>query len=389
MVARIEKITISGYKTIKELKDFRLRPLNVLIGPNGAGKSNFCSFFRLARAFHSFMGGFRSEVARLGGANRLVHQGIKMTPGLRWRLEFSDDGTETDAHGIGLGIRRLSNGSSARVTHGAWDMTLRAGLDDELEPETTQVLFAAGEERFEARAEGTDILKEFMDLTKWVELGDPLFIINGCMTFHLHDTSSTSRLKQRWSIDDNIQLKADGGNLAAFLLRLRTSAPDYFLRIVRTVRTMVPFFQDFVLEPEGDFVLLRWSERDSDLVFGPSQASDGMLRIFILAALLLQPEDRLPPLIIVDEPELGLHPYAVEVIAGMFKAASIHTQVIVATQSVNLVDQFDPEDIVMVDRAGCESFFRRLDLEELEVWLQDYSISELWEKNVLGGRSVR
>lgn len=204
-----------------------------------------------------------------------------------------------------------------------------------------------------------------------------------------HNTSFSSRMRQKWLLTDSRWLKEDGGNLGPFLFRLREQKPQHYSRIAGTLRLCLPFFGDFELEPAGDQILLGWRERESDLVFDASQASDGMLRLMALIALLQQPEEDFPNALIVDEPELGLHPFAIEVLAELLQAASVHTQVIVATQSVSLIDRFDAEDIVVVDRKGRESQLRRLDSEQLKQWLIDYSLSELWEKNVLGGRPSR
>jgi len=138
----------------------------------------------------------------------------------------------------------------------------------------------------------------------------------------LSDTSFTSRMRSKWSIDDGIRLKEDAGNLAAFLYRLRQSKPNYYQRIVETIRLIHPFFADFEFQPEFGSLLLRWRERDSDQMFGAWQAADGMLRIMALVALLRQPEEDLPDVLILDEPELGLHPYAIEVLAAMLRSAS-------------------------------------------------------------------
>ena len=159
-----------------------------------------------------------------------------------------------------------------------------------------------------------------------------------------------------------------------------------YQRIVNTVRLILPFFSDFVLQPRHDHLLLNWRERNSDQVFSVSQASDGMLRVIALVTLLLQPERDLPDVLVLDEPELGLHPYAINIVGGLIRAVSTQVQVIVATQSTALVDCFDPEDIVVVEREGRTSTFRQIDVKSLEEWLEDYSLSELWEKNVLGGR---
>jgi predicted ATPase len=164
-----------------------------------------------------------------------------------------------------------------------------------------------------------------------------------------------------------------------------------FRRIVSAVRKIVPFFQDFVLEPkrlDPTRILLKWKGRDSDYEFGPHQLSDGSLRGIALATLLLQPESDLPDVVIIDEPELGLHPHAIEIVAGLVRSVAHRTQVILATQSTALVDHFAPEEIVVTEiDHGC-SQFRRLDSKQLEHWLEDYSLSQLWEKNVLGGGPV-
>jgi predicted ATPase len=181
----------------------------------------------------------------------------------------------------------------------------------------------------------------------------------------------------------------DAGNLAAVLFRLREqSNASAYERILSTIRLIAPFFDDFVLEPEGPGLkemLLNWRDKGSDQVFGPHQLSDGTLRAICLISLLMQPESELPDLIIVDEPELGLHPYALNVVASLFKKAAHHSQVLISTQSTSLLDNFDPDDVIVVNREGKESHFVRPDATSLESWLDEYSLGEVWEKNVIGG----
>jgi predicted ATPase len=225
-------------------------------------------------------------------------------------------------------------------------------------------------------------------------------LLNYCRVYHFHDTSPTARIRQYCYIGDNRWLMPDAGNLAAFLLRLReTNGGAAYRRIVATIRLIAPFFNDFDLEPAGrnkKDIILNWlSDSDeldtvpgtggSDQVFGPHQLSDGTLRAMCLVTLLMQPENELPDLIIVDEPELGLHPYALNLIASLFKKASHHTQVLISTQSSSFLDNFDPEDVVVVSREGNESQFTRPDAEQIEKWLEEYSLGEVWEKNVIGG----
>ena len=205
-----------------------------------------------------------------------------------------------------------------------------------------------------------------------------LTMLRRIIVHQFHDTSPTARIRGKWSSLDNRYLKEDGGNLAPFLFRLKTDHRPFYQRIVDTIRLILPFFSDFEFYPEAGSLLLQWRELANDQVFDAAQASDGMLRVMALVALLQQPEADLPDVLILDEPELGLHPYAIEVLAGLIRSASRHVQVIVATQSVSLIDRFEPRDVVVVARSEQGTTLVRL--------LQSYTLSELWEKNVVGGR---
>ena len=131
-------------------------------------------------------------------------------------------------------------------------------------------------------------------------------------------------------------------------------------------------------------IRLEWEEHGSDTFFDTSALSDGTLRFICLATLLLQPN--LPSVVLIDEPELGLHPAAIHVLAGMLQSASTRTQLLVATQSVTLVNQFELDEVWVVDRKEGESHFNHLKEADMSVWLEDYGLGELWEKNILGGR---
>jgi predicted ATPase len=212
--------------------------------------------------------------------------------------------------------------------------------------------------------------------------------LRGCRVFHFHDTSRDAPVKQQGYIADNRALHPDAGNLAAVMLRLRDGDRARYQRIVRTVKQVAPFFRDFVLEPElaADRVQLRWQQEGNDTVFPADALSDGTLRFICLAALLGQRE--LPGLIILDEPELGLHPFAIVQLAGMLRAASRESQVLLATQSVTLMNQFKLDDLIVFERQDGASVVERPAPGRLSEWLADYSLGELWEKNMLGGRPV-
>jgi predicted ATPase len=208
--------------------------------------------------------------------------------------------------------------------------------------------------------------------------------------YQFHDTSDQSHMRSRSDLSGPQYLYADGGNVAAHLLLLREKQPECYQRVVGTIRLVFPFFRDFVLEPDsggGSFVMLRWKAvGSSEYDFGPHQISDGTLRFIALATLLLQPHDWLPRLITIDEPELGLHPYAIKILISLIQDATNFTQIIVATQSAALVDQVEPEDVIVADMVDGATRFERQSREKLKEWLDDYTLGQLWEKNVIGGR---
>jgi len=368
MAQRLKSITLRGFKTIKELADFEPGPVTVLIGPNGSGKSNFVSFFRLLSWALTPPGQLQEHVAKWGGASAILHDGPQRTRDIEAHLVLTTDVGENDY--------------SFRLAYAAGDT------------------FIYTEERFRYSKSGWPTKAEWKilgaghrepELIKAAEGGDKtastiLTLLRKLIVHQFHDTSERSRIRQKWNKEDGRCLKEDAGNLAPFLYRLREQYPKYYARILETIRLILPFFAEFELKPEFGKVLLAWRERGTDRIFTASQAADGMLRIMALVALLQQPESDLPDVVILDEPELGLHPYAIEVLAGLIRSASQHAQVILATQSVSLVDRFAPEDIVVVNRTGRESTFHRQTEAELHAWLEEYTLSELWEKNVIGGR---
>jgi predicted ATPase len=209
--------------------------------------------------------------------------------------------------------------------------------------------------------------------------------------YHFHDTSQSAPVKKPRDINDNIYLRQDAGNLAAFLFLLKNTKNEYYVAIRDTIRLVAPFFDDFLLRPNPEnenMIRLEWREKGSDFPFQAYHLSDGTLRFICLATLLLQPE--MPSTILIDEPELGLHPYAIVILASLMKSASKRTQLIVSTQSVSLVNQFEAEDLLVVERNErdhkYETVIGRVDSEKLSAWLEEYALGELWEKNVLGGR---
>jgi len=355
----LQKLTISGYKSIRSIENLELRPLNVLIGANGAGKSNFISFFKL---LHEMVAGrLQLHVAQQGGPDALLHFGRRGTPQFKADLSFS------------------SNGYSFSLVPTADNRLVFASEHLPYIPGDGGVLIPiAGSGHAESaaysRSDGYHLAK----------------VIQGWRVYHFHDTSEVANVKRIGALNDNLFLRSDAGNLAAFLYRLKTESPAEYERIRDCVRLVMPSFDDFLLRPsplEPNSIALEWREQGSDYPFMAHHLSDGTLRFICLATLLLQPN--LPSTVLIDEPELGLHPYAIQMLASLVRSAATRTQLIIATQSVLLIDQLELEDLIIVERSGGASTFKRLQRAEFEHWLEDYSLGEMWMKNIFGGRPTR
>ncbi len=364
MSRSIDRITLRGFKSVQSMDGLQMHNLNVLIGPNGAGKSNFIDFFRMVRAMAS--GGLQAFVNEQGGADGLFHLGPKATPTIHARIEFGPGAYEfglkaTAASGLMIDAERtqLIGGAKRTISHGVMESQLEA--------------ISAGSERAGGNGAGVD-----------ASVHDAIF---SWVVYHFHDTSMLAPMRREQSARDYERLRPDASNIAAFLLRLRDKDAGRYAMIRDTVRLIAPFFDDFLLRPEekaGDQKLrLEWRQKGTDFPFQPGQLSDGTLRFICLATALSQPA--LPTTVVIDEPELGLHPFAITLLADLIKSASQQTQVVISTQSPALLDHFAPEDVIVVNRTNGRSQFQRLDAAELAEWLEDYSVGDLWQKNVVRG----
>ena len=376
-MSKIKSVTIRGYRSIKEAT-LEFRPLNVLIGANGAGKSNVVSFFKMMNEMTA--GRLQHFVASTGHATSNLHFGPRITPHLEAELEFETDRGDIDRYRM-----RLSHAAGDSLIFTEECLLFRrpqylSEREEQLGPGHSESLIGS-------TAEGTDTLAATARVFR--------HLLNNCRVFHFHDTSPTSPVRNYGYVGHSKPLMPDGGNLAAVLHRLKSENPGAYRRIVATIRQIAPFFADFALEPTGSRskdiisgskdIILNWRHRNSDLVFGPHQLSDGTLRAICLISLLMSPAEELPFLIVIDEPELGLHPYALNMLASLCRSASANRQILISTQSSAFVDSFEPEDIVVVERDGDLSTLVRPDVTALEAWLEDYSLGEIWEKNVIGG----
>jgi predicted ATPase len=360
----IDYIKIEGFKSIRKM-ELQMRPINILIGGNGSGKSNFISFFGLIHAI--FSDNFQKYVQQ-EKVDNILYFGRKHTEQMVGKLIFTDDDVHNNAY------------------HFALRPTNEGGLFIEYEGSGYNVL------------EDNDQYNYFHEYN----LQESIFskhthnrhqvlrnYISSLRVFHFHDTSSTSLLRRECDLNDNLYLRQDGRNLPAYLYLLKNNHPKIYSRILKTIQSVAPYIKTFILEPRKlqgsqQEIELRWTDSgDPDSNFSVYQLSDGTLRFIALTVLLMQPEP--PAVIIIDEPELGLHPFAIGKLAGMMQAASCKTQIIAATQSPGLISHFNPEDIIVIDRSEAENqtVFQRLTVESLETWLNDFTLGDLWERNII------
>lgn len=364
----LKRIRLKGWKSIRD-QSITLGPLTVLIGANGSGKSNLLSFVAmLADTFYAEPR-MRSYVSAHGRASNLLHYGDKETKSIDVELTF-----ETSTSELRYATR--------------WIPT----LDDEL-------IFE--DERIEVLHENSST-SQVINLgsghaeTNLVESADRgnsiartcLCLLRGCKVFQFHNTSLRGGMRCTARVDASEFLLSKGENLASMLYRYRLTNPINYRQITTVTQRIIPEFEQFILEPsrlDDTEIVLQWKQENREYKFGPHQLPDGALRFIALSALLLQPEKELPNLIGLDEPELGLHPLALELLSDMAIAASSNTQVMLATQSSRLLDYFEPTSVLVADRNDGATELKYLDVKRLNIWFEKYSLGELWERNYLGG----
>lgn len=373
MGSALKKLTVKGFKSIRNLEDFELKKLNVLIGGNGAGKSNFIQLFRLLSAMT------RKNMLRFvlerGGADSFLFNGPKFTPEIAAEFEF-DSGSD---------VSRGANHYRFTLIPTADEKFI---INEERKCVTTSWR-NYGPPSVESRL--YDERNEKSSSGQWKGVGH--FVYNAIaewMVYHFHDTGEKASMRRSEIVEDLHQLRSDAANIAPFLLNLKNTESRCYNEIVNAIKIVNPFFDGFRLDTmrlgEAEKVKLSWNQKGSDYPMQPYHLSDGSIRFICLATALLQPNP--PSIIVIDEPELGLHPEAIAVLAELIEEASTRTQVVVATQSPSLINYFAIDDIIVVNRKDGQSTFERLKEENFNVWLEDYSVGELWTKNVIAGGPV-
>lgn len=364
MGTKLDKLTIKGFKSIESLEDFALGDLNILIGANGAGKSNFVEFFRLLRAMVEER--LQSYVSTFGPADGYFFNGVSHTRKIEADLVFD-----------------LNRYCFSFVPTAEGDLL----IDEEHTQYTgggSLQLIGSGrpESSLQKRKNDRALTGNYKGPNGYV-----WDAVSSWHVYHFHDTSMTAGMRRDSGIEQTDRLRPSGENLAAFLLGLRESHAERYEIIRKTIQRIAPYFDDFVLSVKEakseDQVRLTWRQKGKDYIFSPGHLSDGTIRFICLVTALLQPKP--PSTIVVDEPELGLHPEALTILAGLLRSASSRMQIIAATQSPVLLSEFEADQVITVDQVDGATRFERLDEKRLQSWLEEFSLGDLWLKGTVRG----
>lgn len=369
-MGQIKSLSLRGFKTIKELKELEFEKINIFIGANGSGKSNILSFFEMIGFVMT--DAFSNYVSNNGFASSMLYHGQKVTRDIEADIKFYSNTGESDykfriSHTVNDNF--LFMGETIIYKNDIKSQSCKLNLSDEGYRETK--------------------LRDLYHKNKTVRYIKNL--LSNIRVFHFHDTSQTAYMHQASPLENNSVLMSNGGDIAPFLYRLKEDQPKYYNRIISFIQIVAPFFDNFILRSYGGSIQLKFKEVKSDLELGSFRLSDGTIRFICLATLLLQPRQSLPKIIIIDEPELGLHPVAIDILAEMFNIASRNSQIFITTQSERLINNFEPKNIIVIDRQKDEneryySSFQKLNNKNLSEWLDKYKLSDMWNSNIIGGR---
>lgn len=366
MLRGIESITIKGFKSFKEVLNFPFNDLNVIIGPNGAGKSNLIQIFHMLSAMAN--NNFSKFIISNGGADNFLFNGPENTEKISLEFTFTSRYGGKNSYLVELTPtvnETFMISEYRKYNNNKWssygDISLESRLSEQANEKSSL---------FETRNGVGYFIYD--TISEWT-------------VYHFHNTSSNAPMRRSEIIEDNQRLRSNGSNIAPVLFSIKNRYPEIYDKIVASVRLVIPSFDDFILRPvqnaEETRIKLMWKQKGSDFPLQPYHLSDGSIRFICLATALLQPEP--PSVIVIDEPELGLHPAAIPILAELIQSASEKIQVIIATQHPLLVDQFDIKNIIIISHRNGESQLENPDPNTFSSWLEDYTLGDLWMKNVL------
>ena len=373
---RFGRLSIRGFRRLLDVS-LELRPLTVLIGANGCGKTSVLDVLNLlSNSAQGRLGPAVSEMAGLGSV--LTYD---RAPELKLGLSFNSSVGEMlgyhlvlEPRGLGFAIREESMGSPIEPSQIAAS-DARVDFYD-----VRGELVESGSRRGLLETALSQVPKSLHGPEEFRETLAGSTFYQGISV----GVRSPVRLPQQLG---PAQLPGrDGEDLVSCLYSMRESHPERFEAVEDTLRVAFPRFKRLEFPPvAAGTVGLGWRDNDSTKTFYAHQLSPGTLRFLWLTALLQSPG--LPALILLDEPEVSLHPEMVSLMVDQFREASFRSQLVIATQSDSLIRFLEPKEVVVCDSdEGAMTTLTRADELDLEEWLKEYSLDELWRNGRLGAR---
>jgi predicted ATPase len=397
-------IKIERFRTFKKV-ELEMPRLAVLIGPNGGGKSNLLDLLMLMA--EAGRGELAVGVNKRGGFRNIAF-GFDSSHEVRVEFRFREalgqvsqtltlpmsEAPEKEALDIRFRVGLRGLGVNFRVSEEHLRVESPDGPADGLEIDRDE----RGTE-FRKRIESIPMFEEqklvesvelaifqVRDKDKYEESWAVLRQFQGMVFYRDIDVGPESPVRQPALVTTGIRLSPDGRNLSSALYSIQQEYPDVWGEILEILKTAYPGFAKITVPAGGGDgkVHLRWFEEPYQREgVTANLLSDGTLKLLCLIAILMSPDP--PPLICIDEPELGLHPDWIKLVAEMLQSASARTQLIVATHSPQIVAGLDPEQVIVTEKIDGETNLTRLERRDLEKWLKDFNLSDLWLAGHLGG----
>lgn len=353
----VNEVTIQGFRSLREVSKLKLTRLSVLAGLNGTGKSNVLRFFELLSEFQSRK--TQHCLRQRTFENDKIFNRINDTVCLIQSIIFIKS---AEGHYDYRFTLKQDHSNAPQLLEEAYRHV------DTLQSQTAEwkmpPVLASGSLPQECSDSAVRTIRH---------------LFRHCFLYWFPGALDSATIYQRCDIQDCMRLRPNGSNLAAILYDLHENDYARYRLIGDQIRRVVPAFEEFVFEPAGDTVGLCWKSRGIDKVFTSTHTSNSTLRLFCLVTLLNLPDDRLPALLLLDEPDSGLHPHAVRLIGSMIRRVSEKHQVILTTQSPCLVDCFDLESLLIADYRNGETILKNIDKAKYREWLDNgYRPSDIW-----------
>jgi len=382
---KINHIKIEGFRRLKEI-DLPIRPLMVIIGANGVGKTSLLDAYSLLSA--SATGGLNSKLSQFGGLSSVLTRDDADCVTLF--VDMDVPGYKPLEYEISLTTKGAGYAISREILSQTRNKNKHAEAFKHIDSKDNDIKYFETEKEVLIRPnwEYDPLETSLFQVPKMFRQPEELRRILGSVTqYHVLDVGSRAPVKLPQQMKPADLPGADGEDLIPFLYYLRESNRERYEAIEDSLRAAFPNFESLSFPPVAAGMLtLTWKDRNFRKPFFMHELSEGTLRFLWLVSLLQSPG--LSTVTMIDEPEVSLHPELLSFLADLMREASKRTQLIIATHSDRLIRFLEPKEVVVMDSDddGCTTA-QWGDTLDLDDWLKEYSLDEVWRMGRMGGRS--